>query len=314
MSLSKQWSFGLVVAVMSLNVWATILPKNNLHLQDRRTGFVSGGVTEEQFNKISDYVISLWAPIAKKHGATLSVNKKWNDSTVNAYAYQTSGNRWFIDMYGGMARRPEMTPDAFAMIACHELGHHFAGYVFYANGETLSSEGQADYWAAHVCAKRVFSEAMKNQTAFLPPPQAPRYVLQRCSNLYKADKDKLICVRTALASKALADLLAVLEKSPPTKFEIQDKSQVQKTFVSHPAAQCRLDTYMAGAACTAPFDLNVIPGKGARGGENSAAVEAATSKYFCTNTKTQAYAVRPGCWFASLAPGQPMRPVVIAKQ
>ncbi len=284
-------------------VSATILPPNKLHLQDRKFRMDSN-VTEEQFNKITDFIINMWIPIAQKHGATLKVDKRWNDSTVNAYASQ-SGKTWNVAMFGGLARRPEVTPDAYALVVCHELGHHFAGYYFYGNGEWAASEGQSDYWATHVCGKKVFEAAMKNQVRFLPPVNAPEIVVKKCASQYKEDKHKAICVRSAMGGLSLATLLGALGggKAAP-KFETPDATQVKKTVTSHPQAQCRLDTYFAGAACPAAFDINVIPAKGANGGDNSPAAEVAAAKSSCMNQQKFAHGLRPRCWFAPQNPEQ----------
>ena len=47
----------------------------------------------------------------------------WKNDTVNANAQQR-GRNWIVNMYGGLARRPEIFFRRFAMVLCHELGHH----------------------------------------------------------------------------------------------------------------------------------------------------------------------------------------------
>jgi len=46
---------------------------------------------------------------------------------VNAYASVDKQGQQFIHMFGGLARHPLMTEDAFLLVACHEFGHHYGG-------------------------------------------------------------------------------------------------------------------------------------------------------------------------------------------
>jgi hypothetical protein len=58
-------------------------------------------------------------------------------------------------------------------------------------------------------------------------------------------------VRNGLAGQALAKLLASLRKSTIPSFDTPNKSTTWIfTNHGHPEAQCRLDTYLAGATCT----------------------------------------------------------------
>src|ERR1700761_3593967 len=82
-------------------------PKNNLALYDNVNKIAS--IDEQAFNSIIDHVIDMWQPFAKLHGAKLVAEKRWSDSTVNASASE-SGHTWTVTMYGGLARRPEVTP------------------------------------------------------------------------------------------------------------------------------------------------------------------------------------------------------------
>src|SRR6478609_7620445 len=87
------------------------MPENNLAPQ---VGFEAGGLTEAQFNAVIDKSIQVYSPIFQQFGANFSVERLWSDETVNAYADQ-SGNNWQVHMYGGLARRAEVTEDGFAM-------------------------------------------------------------------------------------------------------------------------------------------------------------------------------------------------------
>ena len=71
-------------------------------------------------------------------------------NTVNANASQR-GRTWIVNMYGGLARRPEITPDGFAMVLCHELGHHMGGFPFVSGW--AANEGQSDLFATLSCGR-----------------------------------------------------------------------------------------------------------------------------------------------------------------
>ena len=61
------------------------------------------GIDEKTFNKVLDEVEAYYKPVFKNKGATLKVERKWKDGTVNAYATQ-NGMTWTISMFGGLAR------------------------------------------------------------------------------------------------------------------------------------------------------------------------------------------------------------------
>ena len=107
---------------------ASFLPPNDLHLEDD-LHTKDANMTEAEFNQIVDQVGAFYGPVVAHHGAQLTMLKNWQATMVNAYANQ-EGNNWVVAMFGGLARRPEITPDGFALVVCHELGHHLAGYPF----------------------------------------------------------------------------------------------------------------------------------------------------------------------------------------
>ncbi|MCM0607000.1 MAG: hypothetical protein KA715_12995 [Xanthomonadaceae bacterium] len=266
-------------------------PPNRLSLQD---DLEAGNVTETQFNQIIDKIVEYYKPIVKAHGGDLVAFKNWKDGTVNAYANQ-NGKTWEIHMFGGLARRPEVTPDGFALVVCHELGHHLAGYPFYDDSEWASSEGQSDYFATHACAKAGWGgNKEKNlKSRKLVDPVAK----EECDATYSKPEERALCYREADAGQSLADLLASLNSEKLPEFDTPDQSKVSRTDPSHPAAQCRLDTYFQGALCTKKFNENEIPGRDSRGGQDSAKAEVIASKTSCTTAEGFEVGYRPRCWF-----------------
>ncbi len=276
--------------------WA--LPANNLHLLDNPSR--PANITEARFNQIIDEVMALWTPIATAKKVTLGVNKKWSDPTVNASASQ-SGSAWIVNMYGGLARRPEITEDGFAMVVCHELGHHFAGYSFYGRTDWAAAEGESDYFATNVCAKYLWGNQVQRNSLYGHLRGTPATVQKSCEAVWNGNANaQAWCVRTSLSGLSLANLLAVLGGTKAPSFDTPDTSVVKKTDPAHPAAQCRLDTYFSGALCTVKWDLNVIPAKGFPAGQDTPDAEKVAMKYSCFSATGAKTGVRPLCWFKPL--------------
>jgi hypothetical protein len=276
---------------------ANILPPNDWHRYDRLT--VKANMTQEEFNLLIDQVLDLYEPVINAHGAELVRNKLWEDPTVNASASQEP-NRWIVNMYGGLARRPEVTPDGFVLVVCHELGHHLGGFPL--KGERwAATEGQADYFATQACARALwqsqFTDNAAHRLSVNPEAQA------QCDSVWNDVADQDLCYRISAASKSLASLLAAIGGSTDMPdFSTPDVAQVDRTYEAHPAAQCRLDTYMNGATCLDPFDVNIIPGKSHPDGQSSTAAELEAANHSCMQAKGQVVGLRSRCWFKPRLP------------
>lgn len=262
------------------------MPENSLGLMDDPE--TVGNISEAEFNSIIANAEKVYAPVFQKFGAHLVIVRKWGDPTVNAYAEQIQ-NTWRVSMFGGLARRPEVTPDGFAMVVCHEIGHHLAGFPFVGSADWAANEGQSDYFATQECAKKIWAgggATIENHPT----------ITQKCDQFWQSENDRRQCYRAGMAGKALAELLGGLngETIDPSK---KDASVVTRTDSAHPAAQCRFDTYLAAALCNTRFNPDIIPGKGEAGGNNSAKSEATANMYSCPTGE----AARPRCWFAPRA-------------
>lgn len=280
---------GSAVAADKVDFSETFLPENNLYLQDNIKAPTN--ITEQDFRDVIAKANAVYQPLIKAFGGTLQINPRWTDSTVNANATQF-GSTWQVNMYGGLARRPEVTPDGFAMVLCHEIGHHVAGFPF--SSSWAANEGQSDYFATHQCAQAIW----KDDTAQNAKARelAPAIVKAKCDDQYQTQDAQNLCYRTMLAGKSLGDLLAALG-SDTVKYNTPDTKQVSRTNNNHPAAQCRLDTYMAGALCTQTPEDSVIPGKRSGRGRNDSRAEEESAKYYCTESNQFTVGLRPRCWF-----------------
>lgn len=79
----------------------------------------------------------------------------WADNTVNAYAWMV-GNKRHVALKGGLIRHNAIKQEAVGLVLAHELGHHYGGGPKYPNNPWASCEGQADYWGALVCERKVW--------------------------------------------------------------------------------------------------------------------------------------------------------------
>jgi len=244
------------------------MPDNNLWMED---GFVDNGMTEAIFNDIIDNIIDYYAPIAEKFQAELVVSKQWKSSTVNASANQM-GDTWQVTFYGGLARRPEITPLGFATVICHELGHHFGGYP---NSGWASNEGNSDTFATHVCLKKILVNSQEEI------PVLPQIAIDMCDKAYTGN-DRKVCYVSMGAAQSTANLLAALGGDNYPRYDTPDPKKVKVTDNAHPEAQCRFDTMIAGARCTKAWRDDIIP----------------TSRNQALYNCTEGEAARPRCWYA----------------
>ncbi len=295
--MSFKLSMVMTLLLSSSLTWAMILPPNDLHLQDNLF-MENSNITEAVFNQIITQAEEVYAPIIARHGATLRFNRFWNNPWVNASAEQIKST-WVVNMYGGFARRPEVTPDGFALVVCHELGHHLAGYPFNTRvfNEWASTEGQSDYFAAQSCARRLWSgEEDKNR---LSRGTVNPIAKEGCDSVWSTEKDQNLCYRTALAGHSLATLLGASTETT-VGFSTPNGAEVPKTVTSHPQAQCRLDTYFHGAMCDVEFDSSIIPGLNHSDGQESKGAEGIAARNSCTRRAFFSVGTRPLCWYKPL--------------
>jgi hypothetical protein len=233
---------------------------------------------KETFDTVISRFEKIYSPIVSESGHTLIVEREWESEEVNAYAHQEDSN-YFINIMGGLARHPEATTDALATVLCHEMGHHIAGApnVY----EWISNEGQSDYFATTKCIRKYFQE--DDNIKIVSEMVIPESVSTACDASHLEESEKAICKRSAMAGLSLARLLNSLRSnSPEVSFDTPDLSVVKRTYNKHPAPQCRLDTYFAGAVCEISDTVNPII-QDERAG-------------YC-NAETHSTGLRPACWY-----------------
>ena len=154
-------------------------------------------------------------------------------------------------MFGGLARHEAITKDGFATVVCHELGHHLGGAPkksSWYGSSWASNEGQADYFGTMKCLRKYMEK--DNNFRIVKKLRVPALVTKKCAANFSHAADKAICQRISMAGLSLGTLFKDLRKLPnDLSFSTPDTKVVTKTSHNHPAPQCRLDTYFAGAIC-----------------------------------------------------------------
>jgi hypothetical protein len=283
----KFFTFIALTLITKMVLAESFLPENNLHLEvnfDKS----NKGINEIEFNEAIDKVEKVFGPIIRATGTTLMVNKYYASEVVNAYA--TKGEQFdkttlrTVSFYGGLAKYKSITPDAFTLVVCHEYGHHLGGAPTYGASSALSwaaAEGQADYWAATKCVKRIWDQE-DNEEA-LAGMKIPMSVVGECTEEYSLPHDQDLCMRLSMAGKGLTTLFAHTSKAAKVDFHKPIEKEVEKTVLTHPEAQCRLDTFFSASLCNKPFS------------EDASFDSEVTG--FCHEENGDKIGLRPRCWF-----------------
>lgn len=261
-----------------------LLPENDMWIPADAKSISSSNIDEAKFNEVIDSVVSVYEPIISAMGGKLNVERNWNDGTVNAYAHRRNGT-WNVAMFGGLARHNTITPDGFALVVCHEVGHHIGGAPKKASFFSIwaSNEGQADYFATLKCLRKVFRNDDNN--TIVSKMDVPEVVINTCAQQFSNADDQAICQRGAMAGMSTAKLFQALRKQPTAPaFSTPDQNVVSKTDDNHPGTQCRLDTYFAGAICELDDQMDVSQRDEQTG--------------VCYRANGDSVGVRPLCWFA----------------
>lgn len=205
---------------------------NNLWTEDR-FDFATDYANQQMFNTIIALGHRFYDPVAAKWGERLTIVGNWQDSTVNASAWRDGRGNTEVMMYGGMARRAEVTPFSFALVLCHELGHLYAKEPYLEPSLRVSAEGQSDYAGAGWCYRNI-SENLPDMNVAISP-----YIGQVCGQ-------NKVCMLRFDGAYGLGKLLSVLTGERIPQFETPDTSVVWRTNLSYPSVQCRLDSYRSG--------------------------------------------------------------------
>ncbi|UPT75542.1 MAG: hypothetical protein M0D55_07660 [Elusimicrobiota bacterium] len=276
-----------VVVALSVSPSAELcegfLPENDLKipigsLEDK-------GISQAQFNAVIDQAEKLYGPVVAARGGKLVIKRLWDNETVNASA-QRQGANYVVNMYGGLARHETITQDGFALVVCHEIGHHIGGAPKYGGGDWASNEGQSDYFANLECLRRMFSAP--GASSFTRPKGDDPGPRPACEKVFADASDAALCVRGAAAGMSVTSLFRALRRETVIpRYDTPDPKVVASTADGHPATQCRLDTYYAGSIC------------GRRVDEAMSETDALAGT--CTAQSGHTLGLRPRCWYKPAA-------------
>ncbi len=266
----------------SISLCEGIVPPNDLSFPVREIGTEqAGGLDRASFDAILDRLEAAYSSASSR----VRIERRWQDASVNAYASVDKQGQQFIHMFGGLARHPLMTEDAFLLVACHEFGHHYGGAPRRgpaSRARWASVEGQSDYFATLKCFHRVHGAA--DNAAFLKDRAVDPFAETECRRQF-ADAAKLdLCRRASIAAFELGLFFAdVGKEGRAPAFNTPDPHVARELDESHPKAQCRLDTLFQGSLCT------VDPAERVSGSDPHAGT--------CYAAAGHDRGLRPACWY-----------------
>lgn len=205
-----------------------------------------------------------------------------------AFAYRDQGV-FYVELNKGMRYNPRITPDSYAVVACHEIGHHIGGIPLTTGTDWVSVEGQADYYGTLKCMRRYLESLPPAELNDSTPVELEAVALCQAANPSNATNAR-ICARSLAATRALGAVLADLNEEPVPSLQVSDLTQVNVTVEGHPHAQCRVDTYRAGALCAV---------------DTRESVSYTDVNAGVCHPQRDGQQKRPACWFAD-------RPVTLA--
>lgn len=247
----KLWS--LIFLLLSQSVFASVdsfsqnfAPSSNIKIDNSQISFdlqnsetSAYTITRAEFLSTLSIARKLFTPLAAEKNRRLEIFSDWNSNWTQAFA-----RRWDTDqvlIYGGIARIPGGTQDSLALLLCHEIGHLYAGAPYSDEHNMLSAEGQADWWATNLCWFQLAKE-LKTSTQNL------RTTSNSLSEISQPPAEELFKLKDRALKAALivTAFYAANRNIPAPLIETPDLTIVDKTLLTHPEPQCRLDTYVAG--------------------------------------------------------------------
>lgn len=240
-------------------------------------------LSQEDFDEALNLVGEIYNYYYMPAGINMVMEGYWDNNSKNG-TVRRSDNKWRVLVYGGYATSPHVTKDVIIRTACHEVGHHFGGTNFYPGDYFWAAgEGQSDYYTTLKCLRMVFAE--EDNAAYLAKKNLDPYAIEKCDEVWGSQtKESYICQRSALAAH---DWVAVQSGSHDSvSFSKPSPKVIEKTTISHPAYQCRLDTMFQGALCA--VDHNERPNS-----EDAMKYAEGT----CTRKENFEVGTRPLCWF-----------------
>jgi hypothetical protein len=259
----------ILIAIFLINAAQaeTCFPENKFNfpvdaknkISNKYKGFLSdnaGGLSEEDFHSAISLIETTYGPVVEKAtGKKLIFQREWDNPRVNASATRDDQGNPVVVINGGLARHPMMTFDSLLLLVCHEIGHHLGGAPRQFRGTSKlrswsSAEGQADYFSTAKCLPKVLMNSTDDENK-----KAVMKMNYIDYQLAKVRCESDLCIRMATAGLVTSRFIASLKNGAMPSLEVKDESKVSEINMGHPAPQCRLDTYVAGANCLVLMDV-----------------------------------------------------------
>ena len=204
-------------------------------------------------------------PIASQMGRKFALRVSTKLDLYTAWAERTP-DELSITVTQALLDKPGLRADTLRMTICHEIGHllggsprknarpEWDGEVAPDGMSVDSSEGQADYYAGLSCFRRLVADENEaaHHAALAGRSESVELIRDCDLGAAKPDHSALICRRAAWAAFEFLRLV----KDFAISFATPDTSIAPSVIRdSYPARQCRLDTFVRGAACRANFPL-----------------------------------------------------------
>jgi hypothetical protein len=249
----------LVILLSSLSInfaHSSLLAENDLSVPINSPDVSS--ITEENFVNLLSKMKSLYIEQVPRD-ISFNIYGEWTNAEVYAGAsrtYSSSRKRWSIVVSGGIARHPLMTLDGLALVVCHEWGHYLGGAPAeteeYPSIGNNAYESQADYFATLKCLRKFWKN--DNNIEVIAGLEIPVTLKIKCLTAWSGG-DEALCIRSGLAGLSLARVIADADGNQVSpSFDTPDRSRVHRTIQDYPSDQCRLDTFLEGALCSASLD------------------------------------------------------------
>ncbi len=230
----------------------------------------------DPFQKVRETFLEVYSPIVKKEANANLVITLDDDYPINLGSMNFENGNLSISLGSEYHLQPGVTPDSYAAIICHEIGHLLGGRPKKENLWS-STEAQSDYYSSAICMKKIFQHL-----PLVEEINVPLNVINDCAQVYTSTDERKICERSANAGMILMTNIYLLFKSfgDQTYHSEPRLDRKELSTISHhklyPNVQCRLDTIVAGSLCAEKKDDD--------------------NDGFCDLKEGYSVGVRPSCW------------------
>lgn len=206
-------------------------------------------LTEDDFNEVIDQIENLYSNSLDEK---IKVERYWRpqgerDSAIR-FPYITLENP-IVKITGLVPQSGFISKDAFALLICHEFGHHLGGSPKLGARKLIqwsTAEGQADYWAASECLKKYIRK--DNGEKILGEMNGPLQIQEKCKKNFVTENDIFTCYRGAMAALSLASYFTSLGSKIEIGTHAPATPQLVRAFrIDTFRDQCRIETFLAGS-------------------------------------------------------------------